>query len=162
GEEEVSLDASNVLRVGGTSRKDDIKVELTAGGKLIRVKLGGDTILTTAIGRISEIRVWGRDGNDKIEIGDKIDLPVYVNAGAGGLGGGRSGVRQLRVGRGARRGGCRYRKGRLPRRPRRRLVHRQLQAAGQTRRRHEKGRFPLSPIESADDTWARGRPRRWC
>jgi hypothetical protein len=78
----VELDASGILRIGGTSDKDEIHVEQASGGKQLKVKIKSQPDLTLQAANVSEVRIWGRGGNDHLHL--KVEIPAaYIHGGAG-------------------------------------------------------------------------------
>jgi Ca2+-binding RTX toxin-like protein len=72
-ENDVIFDSS-IVRIGGTSADDDIRITHTANGTSLLVTINGDVVSNDIpLNAVSEIRAWGRGGNDRIEI---IDLAI--------------------------------------------------------------------------------------
>jgi Ca2+-binding RTX toxin-like protein len=73
---------SGVLRVTGGAGDDTIDV--TKVGTDIKIVMGINAF-TTPLSEVSELRIWGRGGNDRITINSGLPagLLVYVNGGAG-------------------------------------------------------------------------------
>jgi hypothetical protein len=79
----------NILRVGGTSAGDVITVDFNVGGGNLRVVING-TPTTLPNAGVTEVRAWGRSGNDDIQLIDWTQKSI-VKGGAGNdllLGGG--------------------------------------------------------------------------
>src|SRR5262249_55349318 len=74
---DTTLDGSGVLRIGGTSGNDTIVLTASVGHLL---RNGVDTGF--AIAAITEIRVWGRGGDDTIDLG-ALSIPSFISGGAG-------------------------------------------------------------------------------
>jgi Ca2+-binding RTX toxin-like protein len=75
----------NILRVGGTAGDDkEIKIE-KAGGETVRVKIGSSTFNTNVpISAVAEIHIWGRGGDDNIQVTGGMKVPmVYIHGGDG-------------------------------------------------------------------------------
>ena len=83
GENQVTIDSSGVVRIGGTSGDDDIVVTHTADGLNLRVIVNAQTQADgIALADVSEVRSWGRAGNDRIEIVD-LALMAMIHGGIG-------------------------------------------------------------------------------
>ncbi len=77
----VTIDSSGVVRVGGTSGNDNILV--TRFGSKLLVTINGKVVSNnTALSKVKEIHIWGRAGNDKINI-LLLDIPTLLHGGAG-------------------------------------------------------------------------------
>ena len=70
-EGEVRVDADGVVRIGGTSGDDEIVVTHTSDGLNLEVTING-AVVTDGIllAGVTEVRSWGRAGNDRIELVD--------------------------------------------------------------------------------------------
>lgn len=68
----VIVDTSGVVRIGGTPGDDVIIVTSTADGQNLEVTLNG-VVHQIPMAGLTEVRAWGRDGNDHIEL---IDLAL--------------------------------------------------------------------------------------
>jgi hypothetical protein len=80
---QVTVDADGVVRVGGTSGKDKIVISRTLFGNKMQVRINGQLVGgNTKLNDVSEIRVWGRGGNDKISV-LLVDKPTLIHGGAG-------------------------------------------------------------------------------
>jgi Ca2+-binding RTX toxin-like protein len=81
----VTVDSKGIVRVGGTSGKDDIVITRTGSGsntKLL-VKINGKTVSSNfKLSSVKEIRAWGRGGNDKISV-LLVDVPTLIHGGTG-------------------------------------------------------------------------------
>jgi VCBS repeat-containing protein len=89
------LGADGVLRVGGTAGADTITVDLvkTRGRSVVQVTLGSTTIGTFSPSAVQEVRVWGREGNDRIDLsGMAVDAVLQGGSGDDTLTGGGSNV----------------------------------------------------------------------
>lgn len=76
----VTLDASGVVRIGGTSGNDTIVA--AASGKKLQVTINGKNINNNiSLTSVREIRTWGRAGSDKISV--FLDVPTLLHGGAG-------------------------------------------------------------------------------
>jgi Ca2+-binding RTX toxin-like protein len=68
-EGQVTVDAAGIVRIGGSSGDDDIRVAPQPDGQFLEVRINGavvrDDIL---ISTVNEIRAWGREGHDRIEL----------------------------------------------------------------------------------------------
>ena len=69
----VTVDTAGVVRIGGTSVDDVILVTQTADGQNLQVTINGIVDDTTPMAGLTEVRAWGRAGNDYIEL---IDLAL--------------------------------------------------------------------------------------
>jgi len=82
GEGEVSIDAG-IVRIGGTGADDNIVVTHTADGLNLEVTVNGTVVSNSILlADITEIRSWGRAGNDRIELID-LALTSMLHGGAG-------------------------------------------------------------------------------
>jgi VCBS repeat-containing protein len=64
---QVELDASGILRIGGTAGNDEIHIYVTYAGSEARLAVSLNGQLTTRpLSSVQEIRAWGRAGNDHI------------------------------------------------------------------------------------------------
>jgi VCBS repeat-containing protein len=80
-----ALDSSGILRVGGTEHDDVIEVGLVRshGHKSVQVTLNGRVIARGIDpSAVREVRVWGRNGNDVIEL-DDMAVDALLVGGAG-------------------------------------------------------------------------------
>jgi Ca2+-binding RTX toxin-like protein len=79
----VTIDDQGIVRIGGTSAADVIRVTRTSDGSQLQVSIGGGVVSNTIpLADVSEIRVWGREGNDRLQL---IDLAInaLIHGGAG-------------------------------------------------------------------------------
>jgi Ca2+-binding RTX toxin-like protein len=77
----VTIDSKGIVRVGGTSSKDDIVI-MRSGTKLL-VKINGKTVSSsTSLTSVREIRAWGRGGNDRISV-LLLEVPTLLHGGSG-------------------------------------------------------------------------------
>jgi len=73
-----SLSFSNgVLRIGGTGGADMITVTKAGANVVVRGSVTGQV----PAAQVTEIRLWARGGNDLVVV--NVDIPTYINAGAG-------------------------------------------------------------------------------
>jgi ELWxxDGT repeat protein len=71
GSAQVTIDATGVVRIGGTSADDDIRVASSGGGQFLKVTVNGNVVRDDiSLGEVTEIRAWGRAGSDRIEVMD--------------------------------------------------------------------------------------------
>jgi Ca2+-binding RTX toxin-like protein len=78
----VVLGTGGILRVGGTAGTDVISISRTSTGKF-RVMYGLTVVSDTIpVASVSEIRVWGRGGNDGIALVN-VSTPAMLSGGAG-------------------------------------------------------------------------------
>src|SRR5262249_11402317 len=85
--EDGAVTAENgVVRVGGTSGDDNIVVTQNCGNLVVTFYAGDhETVLrrqAVSLAGVREVRVWGRDGNDRIDLSG-IGVPSFVSGGAG-------------------------------------------------------------------------------
>jgi Ca2+-binding RTX toxin-like protein len=70
----VTIDAEGIVRIGGTSADDRILITHTAGGQRLQVTINGVVASDSIpLASVSQVRAWGRAGNDQIEL---IDLAL--------------------------------------------------------------------------------------
>ncbi len=81
---QMTLDATGVLRIGGTAGHDQIQIkQLRVGGQpQLEVRLNGRRAGLFALASVREVRAWGRAGNDRIVMAD-VAVPVLFSGGAG-------------------------------------------------------------------------------
>jgi VCBS repeat-containing protein len=73
-----SLSFSNgILRIGGTAGADTITVSRSGANLVVRGSVSGQFPLA----QVSDVRVWGRGGNDVVAI--NVDVAAFVSGGAG-------------------------------------------------------------------------------
>ncbi len=79
---QVTIDGSGIVRIGGTSGADDFVVKQS--GSNLQVKLNGSTISNNIpISSVTEIRGWGREGNDTFNINKNLAINTRLWGGAG-------------------------------------------------------------------------------
>jgi Ca2+-binding RTX toxin-like protein len=72
-----------ILRVGGTSGDDTIVIAATANGQFVEVAINGTVVVGSfALAEVSQVRVWGREGNDRVELVD-LALTSMLHGGEG-------------------------------------------------------------------------------
>ena len=77
----VAIDSDGIVRIGGTNGNDDIVA--TKSGNKLKVKINGRIVRDDLpLNRVREIRAWGRNGNDKIDL-STIDVPTLLHGGTG-------------------------------------------------------------------------------
>lgn len=78
-----SVDAGGVVRIGGTTGNDVILVTHTCDRRYLKVIVNGVVVTSDIpLAGVSEIRAWGREGNDWIEVID-LGTPSMLHGGAG-------------------------------------------------------------------------------
>jgi hypothetical protein len=71
-----SLSFSNgILRIGGTSAANSITVSRSRSNLVVSGSVSGQVPLAA----VTEIRIWGRGGNDSIAV--NLDVPTFVSGG---------------------------------------------------------------------------------
>jgi ELWxxDGT repeat protein len=76
----VSLDSAGILRIAGTTGDDAIIVQPDGG--MLDVQLNGARIGQAAAADVSAVRVWGRGGDDSVDL-SSLTVASYINGGAG-------------------------------------------------------------------------------
>jgi VCBS repeat-containing protein len=76
----VTIDSAGVVRIGGTSGNDTILA--TRYGNSLQVQVNRHIVSTIPLGKVKELRVWGRAGDDKITV-LLPDVPARLSGGAG-------------------------------------------------------------------------------
>ncbi len=77
----VTVDSAGIVRIGGTSGNDNILA--TRSGSKLKVTINGKVVSSsTSLSSVHEIHIWGRAGNDKINI-LLLDVPTILHGGAG-------------------------------------------------------------------------------
>jgi len=80
---DVTFDAAGIVRIGGTAGTDNILVTKTADGRNLKVVVNSAVVSDTVpLASVSEIRVWGRSGDDRIEVRD-LAIATFLHGGAG-------------------------------------------------------------------------------
>jgi uncharacterized delta-60 repeat protein len=78
-----TVDSNGVVRIGGTSADDVIIITHTSDNQNLKVTINGVVVSNTILLRdVSEIRAWGRAGNDRIEVVD-LSFKSMLNGGDG-------------------------------------------------------------------------------
>jgi Ca2+-binding RTX toxin-like protein len=81
GEGTATLDGG-ILRIGGTSGDDSIVVARRCGGGNLTVLLNNQVVCDIPAAQVSEVRIWGRGGNDAISLVD-LALLSLIHGGDG-------------------------------------------------------------------------------
>ena len=77
----VTIDSAGIVRIGGTSGNDNIVA--TRSGNKLQVWINGKVVSSSiALSSVHEIHIWGRAGNDKINI-LSLDAPTLLHGGVG-------------------------------------------------------------------------------
>ena len=79
----VTVDPDGVVRIGGTSVDDVISISQSADGSTLEVIVNGVVAsVSPPLADVTEIRAWGREGDDRLEV---IDLAInaLLHGGAG-------------------------------------------------------------------------------
>jgi VCBS repeat-containing protein len=77
----VTIDSAGIVRIGGTSGNDNIVATRT--GSKLQISINGKVVSkSVALSSVHEIHIWGRAGNDKINI-LLLDVPTLLHGGAG-------------------------------------------------------------------------------
>lgn len=80
---QVTIDGEGVVRIGATEGDDQLVITQSEDGENLRVTLNGVVISNSiALGDVTEIRAWGRAGNDVIEV-VALDIDTTLLGGAG-------------------------------------------------------------------------------
>lgn len=79
----VTVDPEGIVRIGGTSADDAITVTHDADNQHLEVTMNGSVVSNAVpLAHISEIRVWGLPGHDRIELVD-LAFPSMLDGGDG-------------------------------------------------------------------------------
>jgi Ca2+-binding RTX toxin-like protein len=76
---------NGIVRIGGTSASDDIVVTQGKTSLVVTYYAPNGLVVsstTVALAGLTEVRVWGRGGNDQIDLSG-ISLPSFISGGAG-------------------------------------------------------------------------------
>src|SRR5262249_48232864 len=74
---------TGIVRVGGTAGSDTIVMTHTADNLYLQVSFNGTVVSNTlSLASISQVRVFGREGNDNLQVSG-LTLPFYLDGGAG-------------------------------------------------------------------------------
>ena len=79
---QVTVGSDNVVRIGGTTDNDIILVWSDCGDEYLHVCINGSSEATILMAGVTEIRAWGREGNDVIILAD-VDIMSLLHGGAG-------------------------------------------------------------------------------
>jgi len=79
----VTMDASGIVRIGGTESADTILITHTRHGHRLKVTINSQVVSRTiSLSEVKEIRAWGRGGDDTIEVRD-LGIKTFLSGGSG-------------------------------------------------------------------------------
>lgn len=79
---DVTVDALGIVRVGGTGADDNIRISGQCGAYLTVTRNGVVVRNDIPLAAVSEIRVWSRAGDDRVELVDLL-VPALLHGGLG-------------------------------------------------------------------------------
>ena len=68
-----------MVRTGGTSDNNNLVITTNPNGAYLEIILDGEVVSDTIpLSDVTEIRAWGHDGDDKMQVSGSIDVPVWL------------------------------------------------------------------------------------